>query len=219
MIAYASNTGTKRNLKVMRDAGWRILLTPSNCRLPERMRFAIDNGAWSAFQQGTEFDGDKFCQLVEKYGAAADFVVVPDIVAGGMESLQFSLGWLSKGPLKHLVNLLLPVQDGMDVSAVGKVLRRYPYIGLFLGGSTEWKLRTMYGWGMVAASLARYYHVGRVNTVRRIRLCAEAGVASFDGTSVSKFSCNLPMLENARQQPSLITPMVCGTDWHPRQFV
>ena len=226
MIAYASNTGTKKNLAVMREAGWRILLTPDNPKPREGMRFAIDNGAWKARgidlrpgQEQQPFDGDGFTNLVEEHGGAADFVVVPDIVAGGMESLQFSLGWLSKGPLKNLVNLLLPVQDGMDVSAVGKVLRRYPYLGIFLGGSTEWKLRTMYGWGMVAAAMARYYHVGRVNTVRRIRLCAEAGVSSFDGTSVTKFSCNLPMLETARQQPSLITPAMCGTDWHPRQFV
>ena len=205
MIAYASNTGTKRNLDALRETGWRILLTPDNPKPRSGMRFAIDNGAWKAFQQKIPFDAKSFMKLVESSGAAADFVVLPDVVAGGMESLAFSLEWM-RADLKHLVNLLLPVQDGMDVAVVGGVLRRYPFLGIFLGGSTEYKLREMYGWGMVAHALGRRYHVGRVNTVRRIRLCAEAGVDSFDGTSATKFSCTIPLLENARRQPSLLTP-------------
>jgi hypothetical protein len=59
---------------------------------------------------------------------------------------------------------------------------------------------------MVAAAWRRHYHVGRVNTARRIRLCAEAGADSFDGTSVTMFSCTLPLLESARRQPSLLAP-------------
>jgi len=59
---------------------------------------------------------------------------------------------------------------------------------------------------MVAAERRRYFHVGRVNTARRIRLCAEAGADSFDGTSVSRYAQTLPLLESARQQPSLLAP-------------
>ena len=39
--------------------------------------------------------------------------------------------------------------------------------------------------------LADALHVGRVNTARRIRLCAEAGVNSFDGTSATMYACTL----------------------------
>lgn len=208
MIGYASNTGTRRNLQALRDHGWRILLTPDNPTPRAGLRHGIDNGAWGAFQQKRPFDSQAFKDLVEHSGASADFVIVPDIVAGGLESLMFSVSWLPK--LKVLLNLLLPVQDGMNVEAVSQVLHAWPSLGIFLGGSTEWKLKTMYGWGMVAAALNRHYHVGRVNTMRRIRLCAESGADSFDGTSATMYSCNLPMLESSRRQPSLLTPSLLG---------
>lgn len=204
MIGYASNTGTRRNLAALRAVGWKLLLTPQNQCRRDGFQFALDNGAWTAHQQGTAFDGGAFARLVEKYGSLADFVVVPDIVAGGMASLEFSLSWLPK--LRGLRRILLPVQDGMEPPCVMDVLREWPTMGLFLGGSTEFKLRTIYQWGMLACATRRYYHVGRVNTARRIRLCAEAGADSFDGTSASRFACTLPLLQAARLQPSLLIP-------------
>lgn len=205
MIGYASNTGTKRNLEALRVAGWRILLTPDNPTARPDLRHGIDNGAWKAYQQKTAFDAGAFSALVDRHGRTADFVVVPDIVAGGKESLDFSLSWLP-GLYSRAPYLLLPVQDGMDAWDVERVLSAYPRLGIFLGGSTEYKLGTMYDWGIVAACMKRWFHVGRVNTARRIRLCAEAGATSFDGTSATMFSCTLPMLEANRQQPSLLTP-------------
>jgi hypothetical protein len=204
VIGYASNTGTRRNLAALRVADWRILLTPDNPTPREGLKHGVDNGAWGAFQKNQPFDEGRFLSLVEQSGADADFIVVPDIVAGGMRSLDFSLSWLPRlagGPL-----LLLAVQDGMDVFTVAAVLHAYPNLGIFLGGTTEWKLQTMYGWGVLAAVMGRHYHVGRVNTARRIRLCEEAGADSFDGTSATMFSCTLPLLESARQNRSLLTP-------------
>lgn len=208
MIAYASNTGTLRNLQALRSNAWRVLLTPQNPKPRPGIRHGIDNGAWGAFKNQTEFDAKAFSDLVDRAGGSADFVIVPDIVAGGMESLKFSLSWLPK--LRHIWKLLLPVQDGMDVQSVSRVLHAQPGLGIFLGGSTEWKLITMYSWGVLAAALGRHYHVGRVNTARRIRLAAEAGAASFDGTSATMFSCSLPLLEAARRQPSLFSPPTRG---------
>jgi hypothetical protein len=89
---------------------------------------------------------------------------------------------------------------------VEPVLKENPRMGIFLGGSTEWKLATMYDWGLLACAARRWYHIGRVNTRRRIRLAAEAGADSFDGTSASRYSDTLPLLEAARQQPSLLVP-------------
>jgi hypothetical protein len=149
-----------------------------------------------------DFSG--FQDLAERYGCAADFVVLPDIVAGGADSLNLSVSWIPK--LKNLKCLLIPLQDGMTALEVGKVLREHRQCGLFLGGTTEFKLREMYGWGMVAKSWRRWYHIGRVNTRRRIRLAAEAGADSIDGTSASMYSCTVPELSSASRQPSLLTP-------------
>lgn len=204
MNAYASNTGTRRNLEALRVHDWRVLVTPDKPNPPAGFKYGVDNGAWRAFQQGTEFAARPFEKLVERVGSGADFVVIPDIVAGGARSLEFSVSWLPK--LRGLRRLLLPVQDGMSIEQVGDVLREWSTVGIFLGGSTEWKLATMYQWGAVAAAMRCYYHIGRVNTSRRIRLAAEAGADSFDGTSASMFSCNVPKLNAAKSQPSLLIP-------------
>lgn len=207
MIGYASNTGTRRNLAALRAAGWRLLLTPSNPKRRDGLSFGIDNDAWRAYKNGTPFNAERFRSLVDKYGALADFIILPDIVAGGSKSLEFSLSWIPE--LFCFRRLLLPLQDGMTVEQISDVLRKHDSIGLFLGGSTEWKLATMYQWGMLACAARRYYHIGRVNTARRIRLAAEAGADSFDGTSATMYANTLPLLQAAKSQPSLLVPSTC----------
>lgn len=203
MIAYASNTAGRRNLDALREHGWRVLLSPKNPRPPRGLRFAIDNGAWSCKQSNEPFDTEGFAELVDSHGGAADFVVVPDIVEGGLESLRFSVEWLPR--LANVPRRLLAVQDGMGPHHVAPLLLKHK-LGLFLGGSTHWKLQTLHDWGVVAAALGVYYHVGRVNSRRRIRLCAEAGADSFDGTSATRFSVNAKKLKTWSNQPNLYSP-------------
>ena len=77
-------------------------------------------------------------------------------------------------------------------------------VGIFLGGTTDWKLRTMMHWGKLAAEMRCYFHVGRVNTRRRIRMCIEAGADSCDGTSATKFVNTLPLLDAASKQKGFV---------------
>ena len=204
MIGYASNTGTKRNLAALQSAGWRIMLTPDNPTPRQGLKHCIDNGAWGCHQKGIPFQPEPFERLVGTAGCNADFIVLPDIVGGGGNSLALSVSWLPR--LNGYRSLLLPVQDGMDPKAVLAILRSWPHLGIFLGGSTEYKLSTMRDWGVAAASLARWYHVARVNSRRRIRMAAHCGATSFDGTSATRFSCTLPLLDAARRQPNLFAP-------------
>lgn len=199
MIAYASRTGTRRNLAALRDAGWRILVSARGVLRNEGFRYALDNGAWTAFTQGEPFDVAAFEKALDLMGAEADWVASPDIVGGGMRSLELSESWLPRLIDARLV--LIPVQDGMTASDVRPLLGNR--VGIFLGGSTEWKLATMREWGELAREVGCYYHVARVNTRRRIEMCSEAGATSFDGSSASRFAASLPRLERARCQPSL----------------
>lgn len=194
MIAYASRTGTKRNLDALRAAGWRLLVSAKGVWRTEGFRYALDNGAWTAFQQGVAFDEDAFRGLLDALGEGADWIVLPDIVEGGMASLDYSLSWLDRVPGHRL----LAVQDGMTAVDVRNLLG--PKVGLFVGGSTEWKLRTMRQWGSLARDVGCYLHVGRVNSKKRIALCAEAGAHSFDGTSATRFSKTIPSLTAATNQ-------------------
>src|SRR5215813_9531811 len=138
MNAYASHSGTRRNLAAMRDAGWRIMVNPAKLHTGG-MPFALDNGAWSAHQQGRPWDPDAFLRAVKIVGAAADFVVVPDIVGDGRRSHERTMTWLPF-LLGHTRQLLIAVQDGMHDDLV------IPYlganVGIFVGGTTAWKLAT-----------------------------------------------------------------------------
>lgn len=200
MISYASRTGTKRNLDALRAAGWRILVSAKGAHRTEGFPYAVDNGAWTAHQQGVPFDDAAFIKCVNHLGEGADFVVAPDIVMGGMGSLALSLHWLP-WLRPRCRRILVPVQDGMTDDDIAPLLG--PELGIFVGGSTEWKEATAQRWSRLAHRHGAWCHVGRVNTKRRIALCQFAGVDSIDGSSASRYSVTLPKLDGAVRQPSL----------------
>jgi hypothetical protein len=201
VIAYATTTRTRRNVAALAAAGWRLFLTPQ-IQTQHGLPYALDNGAWGAYRRGVPWDGAAFRELLADLGAGADFVVLPDIVGDGPRSLARSLTWL---PTVRAVNprVLLPVQDGCE-DAVAPLLPAV--FGLFVGGTTEWKLSTLPWWAALARRHGKYLHVARVNTARRIRLCQMAGAHSFDGTSVTRYAVTLPKLDEARRQEGLWRP-------------
>lgn len=200
MMAYASRTGTLRNLAVLRARGWGLMVSAKGKLRTEGLRYCLDNGAWWAFQQQVAFDARAFVDAYRQLGAGADFVVLPDIVAGGLESLKFSMIW--RASLEPMCQQLLAVQDGMSLADVAPHIG--PQLGIFVGGSTDWKEKTLQQWGTLARERQAYLHVGRVNSMRRIYLCAAANAHSFDGSSVSRYSITMPLLDNARKQMDLL---------------
>lgn len=215
MRAYAAALGKGRNQEALCRAGWGFMCLPTRLQ-SHGQPFALDNGAWGAFQKGRRLDEAAFFRAVERVGASADFIVVPDIVCGGRESLDLSLRSLEKladVPARKLI----AVQNGFVWSDVSDYLG--PDVGIFLGGDTHWKLATLPLWGDLCARAGVYLHVGRVNTVKRLRLCAMAGADSFDGSGVSRFSSELPRIDFHRRQADLFSPRrlsgsLCNTRTH-----
>ena len=189
---YASRTGTRRNLAAFRLANWRILVSMSGAWRTEGFPYCLDNGAWSCHTQGIEWDAVRFVEYIEKLGSGADFIIAPDIVGGGLESLRLTESWLSRLPGLRLV----AVQDGMTPGDVAPLLSES--VGIAVGGSTEWKLSTLHQWGELASLHGCYLHVLRVNSAKRMALCVAAGADSCDGTSGTRFAVNVPKLEAAR---------------------
>ena len=200
MIAYASRTGTKRNLAALREADWHLLVSATGVLRHEGFPYALDNGAWTAYQSGKPFSEELFTTALRKLGRDAEWAVLPDIVAGGARSLEMSLAWMRR-VLDETQRALLAVQDGMTFEDVRPFLGAR--VGIFVGGSTAWKLETLLTWCDLARDAGCWCHVGRVNTVKRIRYCVASGATSFDGTSASRFSKNVPKLDAARKQLDL----------------
>jgi hypothetical protein len=184
MIAYASRTGTRQNLDFLRKNGWRLMISAKGAHRDEGFGYAIDNGAWTAFQKKQPFDSEAFERILETHGKRADFIVIPDIVCGGLESLEFSKLWLNRltGCYKLV---LISVQDGMKAYDVEPMLRSG--IGLFIGGSDRFKEESMGEWSELARKTGSVIHCGRVNSRRRLKLCQMHGIDSFDGSGPSRF--------------------------------
>jgi len=184
----------------MREAGWRLVVSATGVLRNEGMQYGLDNGAWTAFQQGCLLDEGLFMRAVDLMGEKADWIVLPDIVAGGRRSLDYTLLWLDR--LRGIpVRLLIAVQDGMAPADVRDLLG--PGVGIFVGGTTEWKESTAGEWGVLARRRNCYLHVGRVNSIRRIAICSAAGADSWDGSSASRFAATVPKLDKATRQPDL----------------
>lgn len=204
MICYASRTGTRRNLAALRAAGWGLLISRAGeWRTEGFANYVLDNGAWADFQASRPFDDDGFERLIAKLGAHAAWIVLPDIVAGGLSSLELSLRWsnrcLSLCPL-----VLLAVQDGMTAADISPFVGSS--VGVFLGGSTEWKISTMAQWGAFCRHRGIYYHVARVNSVKRMAMAVAAGADSVDGSSASRYAVTTTKLTYASRQTDLWTP-------------
>lgn len=164
---------------------------------------AADNGAWADFQAGREFDEDAFEKFLDWLPVTPDWIVLPDIVAGGMRSLALSVRYLNRcAALAPLC--LLAVQDGIEPSDVASLVG--PGLGVFLGGSTDWKLAHMVEWGLFCAERKIHYHVARVNSFKRMSLAIAAGACSIDGSSASRYAVTTPLLSYAAQHLDLFSP-------------
>ena len=228
MEQYVSAMGRGRTREAVREMGWRLLLNPTDMRDPEDLPYALDNGAWNAFQVWMDarkaegltedqamalwlggrwregmLDLELFEAALETYGARADWVVLPDIVAIGEESLALSTRWMNR--CLGTTNLvLIAVQDGMEPDHLAPFVGRS--VGIFLGGSTGWKEKRMIQWGEFCAEKNCHYHVARVNTARRYRMATAAGATSTDGTSGTKFRKTMQMCDDSRRRRDLFAP-------------
>lgn len=196
---YASRTGTRRNLDALRRHGWRLMVSARGVLRHEGFPYALDNGAWTAFQKGEAFDVAAFERAVDLLGDDADFVVCPDRVADRAATLAMAEAWLPR--LSRLRRVLVAVQDGMTANDVAPWLS--PRVGIFIGGTSEWKERTARQWGALARARVAWCHMGRVNTARRISVAAEAGLDSFDGSGPSRFAIRDPARKLARAASQL----------------
>lgn len=206
MFCYASRTGTLRNLEVMRRHGWGLLVSRAGKWRTEGFeRIALDNGAWADYQSGGEFDEDAFERFLDKaatFPVTPDWLVLPDVVADGPRSLQLSKRYLNRG-MAAAPLCLLAVQNGITPADVAPLVGSR--LGIFLGGDTKWKLWQMRLWGQFCAEKGIYYHVARVNSIKRIALAASCGAHSIDGSSASRYAAHTPMLSYAARQADLFS--------------
>lgn len=143
--------------------------------------FFHDSGAYRNWRAGRPFNvcrWDRDMRWMLYRGIRPDFVIVPDIVAGGLASLSFSAFWRNAVPAEFPA--YLAVQDGMTAADVVPHLTMYH--GLFVGGSLRWKLETSASWVQLAHAHGLRCHVGRVGPAHRVRWARSLGADSIDSS-------------------------------------
>jgi hypothetical protein len=124
--------------------------------------------------------------------------VVPDVVAGGMESLEFSLRWMERLPKWPWY---LAVQDGMKPVDVARHLNGFA--GIFLGGTDAFK-GTAPAWRGLATENGIRFHYGRAGTPAKIEHAKEVGADSLDSAfplwEIARFNRAVQIWEHGSSQ-------------------
>lgn len=145
-------------------------------RNPNGLPFALDNGKFSVWAKGVDWQEKTYWRLIESVankGLTPLWIVVPDVVTKPKETAEQYIKW---APLLRPFGwpLALAVQDGMsveDATALGPDV-------IFIGGTKRWKWRTLDTW---CRNFSRV-HVGRVNVWKELWTADRAGAESSDGT-------------------------------------
>lgn len=137
--------------------------------------YALDNNRFGAWSKGNEWDLAAWLKLLD-WAASKNqkprWAVVPDVVTDRNGTLRDWHIYKDEVSLRGFL-LAFAVQDGMVAADVPNGTDV-----VFVGGSTEWKWRTMRGW---CADFPRV-HVARANTYKLLYKAHDAGAESTDGT-------------------------------------
>jgi len=153
------------------------LHTPDSVRKPKPVPLALDNGVYGAWANDRAWNSEKYYRALDFYDPSeCRWTVVPDWVGDKELTLRkWAAHWL--GIKNKGYTLAFAVQDGMipgDVPENAEVI--------FVGGSTEWKWKTMPIW---CREFERV-HAARVNTYRLLWMAHDCGAESCDGTGFTR---------------------------------
>lgn len=190
MKAYCGQTRTAKLVKVLKDHGIGECTVRGELKSRKRDPWFYDNGAYRDWQDGRPFNALQFhrdCRRMRmdiEFGKARpDFVVLPDKVMGGIDSLVMSEDYLHEA---RELPLYLAVQNGMTLPDVGLWIDRVAanhdvkIAGVFVGGDTGWKIETGRSWVTFAHARGIRCHVGRVGTPERVAWARTIGADSID---------------------------------------
>jgi len=204
MKFYWGNVGSKEILEYMKEHNFRTLITSPHFRTPQTA-YALDNGAYSDWKHNRDFRSEEFLQFLRKYmelDRKPEWVAVPDKVAQGNESLDFSLRWVDKIP-DYFENLMLVVQDGMDTERVENHVDKF--YGIFIGGTKRWKIDSAPSWVDLAHRHGKISHIGRISNWKEIMWAERIGVDSIDSTTWPQNYCRSSAhnIKKAKSQTTL----------------
>jgi hypothetical protein len=212
-VIYYANPCSQPVRDAMHAGRLGCITTPyqGNVTFPAEVDTIADNGCFSA-----RWEHRHWLRWLLDQPRTIRFAVAPDVFHpdGSPAHAETLERWRTYGPLieRHGFAPAFVCQIGSSPDTVPDA----PV--LFLGGDDKWKE------GEVARAITwkakaegRWVHMGRVNSERRLRIAAEFGCDSCDGTYLTWGpDTNLPkilrFLARVDAQPSLLSPSSCGVE-------
>lgn len=200
-MIYLANPSTPAIRSAIAGRRLAAIMSPAqgNRLPPPPALFALDNGCGPGKdgQPGTGYPGDRaYLELLSRMSARGRerclFAVAPDVLGDAAATIERSARFVYKIRGWFGLPVALVAQDGLE----GLDVPWTWFDVLFIGGSTAWKL------GPAARSLTaeakargKRVHMGRVNSLRRLRYAEAIGCDSADGTFLTYGpSVNLPVV-------------------------
>lgn len=161
-----------------------MLITPHRTdKIPHYMPYAVDNGAYS------EWIPDKFKKLLGRISLIHKplWVLCPDVVGDRDATLRL---WDEWSP--YLTTLGFPLAFAAQDEMTEKDVPENAFC-VFVGGSTRFKLDNAHKF----KGIAKWLHIGRVNTANRLTWAKEIGADSVDGTGFFRGGINrlVPLID------------------------
>lgn len=145
--------------------------------------YIIDNGAFSAYDNGNNWDPTEFLQLLawaNERDREPDFVIIPDVVGDASGTIKRSSKWAKRISFTKYQ----PVQDGMGISEGVDLALNNGASGIFIGGSVAWKKKTASEWVDAAHESGLKAHIGRPGGVKGILAARRWGADSVDTVTI-----------------------------------
>ena len=181
-MRYYANPSTPRVRDAMRRGLIDCIETPKQGNRPvEGATWCADNGCFGKGYPGDEKWYEWLAANADRADSCA-FAVAPDVVGDAWRTLIRSRPWFAK--IRALgYPAALVAQDGLEIHGP---IPWHDFDVLFIGGTTEWKLGP-HARALVAEAKQRgkSIHMGRVNSLARLRYAAAIGCDSADGTYVA----------------------------------
>lgn len=157
-------------------------------RPPDGQPWAADNGRFASPQDYTD---DSYLEWLFMQSRDVDrclFATAPDVVGDATATLALSAP-MFEAIRRYGYPVALVAQDGLE----DEPIPWDDFDALFIGGTTAWKLSAAAA-DIAAQAKARskWVHMGRVNSLRRMRYGESIGCDSADGT-VLKHDPNRPV--------------------------
>ena len=176
------DTRSRRKVERLKYLGWGRMLSERWTTPFAGEKWGFDNGAYRNFTLGLPFDEARFLERLAEavaFGHIPYMAIVPDIVAAGCSSLDFSLRWIDRlraGPSIEWP-WYLAVQDGQTIWDIEPYLDKFD--GIFLGGTDTFK-RKAWTWCRFAHDHRLKFHYGRAGTLPKMKSAVKMGADSLD---------------------------------------